>query len=1276
MTAKASSELSKVAQRPAAADPGGTTPPAAIPEKATEVKELVEKMSKKIKALSLIRQQLTVRAETAEKETSALTQFVTEEILNGATVTKENGLIPQLQTMWRQQDEQNNLTLQHMQAEFQKLAGAANNGSDWEKEKAALIQQHEQELQKARTETTTSDTEIQKVRDEAAAKLNEFKTKVAKARQAEITKLKTDAKTEAAAAAKKILETKLKEQKENFQAQLESVKAEHQLANTNASVAVESSKQEAESRVKELETTLQQLQNEHATKLEQLSSQTESLATAKETAEASVQEMRSSILKMQAEHSKALEQATASTKEAGVAEMDQLKSSMTAELDKTRTDVQQLQATLKEREQALHAVRQELQDAKNRTATESNETNTIQKDHLKLQSAYEQLEQQYRQMREEQSLQNSQSEEQTQSRILDLQAGKLALTKEVETIRRTMEEKEMVLQKKCAENDTLERKVNELQGNSEELSAELASLKQSSSAFSERTRELQASITQLQSEKESLSLAVDERENVKKEMEEQMQKMVSDVSSQKAEVEKILQATSTKLEQTEESLQKKCTELTALESEISGLRSNRDALTDEVTSLKQSRSTAEANNQQISALEASVSQLQQEKIELLNRLEKAQSSLVSEQESVRNKMEEQLQSMTSEQQSQKAQLTEQIEQLRAKLKEAETELRKKGEETETLESKLSDANSNRDALVTEVASLKTSTSEMLADSESLQKLQAAITGLESEKESLVGQLESTKSSFADEREKMRVAMESHVDKMTQQFKAKLEGAKKKAAEECEALQVAGKEKDGKISNLVAKLKALTASGTKMKDEIESLRKRLESEGAKQKSLQTKLDEAQKKVEETAANGSATASSLLKQQETLEKQKTDLQATAKKLKSELSSKSNKVEELSGKLKALSDNMNVLTNDLRDKDEKLELASKLEGRLKTSEGEVSRLREQVNMLKLEQMKNATLVEKLQSEKEANEQSQGERTAIVGMLEGQIADISEKLSEATAKLEATSYDLQQKDEDFRLATMEVEKLKSQLDSVTVEMQRTSEALSAAQKGADAKSSKAMESIQKELQLTKQQMARKSAAAQRLLQQREDECAKLRKTNKELQQEVDKGSYSDRKIFELAALQSNRESQQVSEIELRDNIIERLKEALLERDGDLASAEKHAREIEGQIEELCRIQRREDVNLDYLKSIVVKYLSFPSGSTERAGLLRVLATLLQFDEKDYKTIEEGKNKVSWWGGSVIPTMIAPSPKSGPATTGSAEVSVSTSSVSTSGKPPTSLQF
>jgi hypothetical protein len=174
-----------------------------------------------------------------------------------------------------------------------------------------------------------------------------------------------------------------------------------------------------------------------------------------------------------------------------------------------------------------------------------------------------------------------------------------------------------------------------------------------------------------------------------------------------------------------------------------------------------------------------------------------------------------------------------------------------------------------------------------------------------------------------------------------------------------------------------------------------------------------------------------------------------------------------------------------------------------------------------------------------------------------------------------------------------------------------------------------------------------------------------------------------SDRRIFELAAQQSNRETVGKAEIEIRERLIANLTAKLEKYDGDLANAEINVVKAEDQVESLARVHRREGVNMDYLKSIVVQYLAKPPGSSERTALLPVLATLLQFDESDYKAIEEGKQKVSWWG-DVIPTFIsgpeAPAPAPRPSLPTqqyaplSAEVTISTPAQNPSKK--TSLQF
>ena len=82
----------------------------------------------------------------------------------------------------------------------------------------------------------------------------------------------------------------------------------------------------------------------------------------------------------------------------------------------------------------------------------------------------------------------------------------------------------------------------------------------------------------------------------------------------------------------------------------------------------------------------------------------------------------------------------------------------------------------------------------------------------------------------------------------------------------------------------------------------------------------------------------------------------------------------------------------------------MAAKDENRLHRTETEVRELRRRKTEIKLELTKNSNLVYRLQAENEANERKQGQRTAMVGMLETQLAELNEKNANLNAKLEAT--------------------------------------------------------------------------------------------------------------------------------------------------------------------------------------------------------------------------------------------------------------------------------
>mmetsp|Transcript_10511 Transcript_10511/g.11257 ORF Transcript_10511/g.11257 Transcript_10511/m.11257 type:complete len:327 (+) Transcript_10511:2097-3077(+) len=262
------------------------------------------------------------------------------------------------------------------------------------------------------------------------------------------------------------------------------------------------------------------------------------------------------------------------------------------------------------------------------------------------------------------------------------------------------------------------------------------------------------------------------------------------------------------------------------------------------------------------------------------------------------------------------------------------------------------------------------------------------------------------------------------------------------------------------------------------------------------------------------------------------------------------------------------------------------------------------------------------------------------MMGMLESQLSEVNGKNANTNAKLEAALYDLSQKDEIVDSKEEKLKELQALLVKTQQEKRTALDNLARVEKGAAKKNSIQLENIQRNYQQLQQSSARKSSAAQNMIQEKEAECTSLRAGNKKLQQEVDKGSLSDRKIFELAAMQSNRDTTKVLDIEARDKALARLNHTLTERDGKLAVAEKRNSEYEAQIKELGRIRRREDVNTDYLKSIVVQFLSKAPGTSERNSLLPVLATLLQFDDNDYSMIEQGKSKISFWG-SVEPVAI-----------------------------------
>ena len=174
--------------------------------------------------------------------------------------------------------------------------------------------------------------------------------------------------------------------------------------------------------------------------------------------------------------------------------------------------------------------------------------------------------------------------------------------------------------------------------------------------------------------------------------------------------------------------------------------------------------------------------------------------------------------------------------------------------------------------------------------------------------------------------------------------------------------------------------------------------------------------------------------------------------------------------------------------------------------------------------------------------------------------------------------------------------------------------------------------EEFELEIERVKATTSRKSSHAIRLVQQKDAELVQLRKRNEQLEEEVSSGRPDERKILEYAQDQAKRESytraiQEECET-LKTNLKDKTEEVgrlelklqkLTRLLNGMGQNVKSNRNNEGNTNGLTDIERGFGINLMYLKNVVLQYMSFEEGSSERLRLIPVISTIL-------KDIEEGK--------------------------------------------------
>jgi len=192
-----------------------------------------------------------------------------------------------------------------------------------------------------------------------------------------------------------------------------------------------------------------------------------------------------------------------------------------------------------------------------------------------------------------------------------------------------------------------------------------------------------------------------------------------------------------------------------------------------------------------------------------------------------------------------------------------------------------------------------------------------------------------------------------------------------------------------------------------------------------------------------------------------------------------------------------------------------------------------------------------------------------------------------------------------------------KYRIDAMEQERMRQQEKESS---GRERKRNEEMDRLRRDFQ-------KKSTKARNMVEAKEREIRDMKSMVESLKVEVESGRPQERQILQFAQTQAKRESEQKrmkSKIATLEHALKQTSEQL-----ELQNAqEKHLR---------TTLQRRvmlQGVNMEYLRNIVLRYMSLSSFRSERLQLVPALASLLDFSKTELAGLD-GANRAlvrSWW--------------------------------------------
>ncbi|CAI5745812.1 unnamed protein product [Peronospora destructor] len=340
--------------------------------------------------------------------------------------------------------------------------------------------------------------------------------------------------------------------------------------------------------------------------------------------------------------------------------------------------------------------------------------------------------------------------------------------------------------------------------------------------------------------------------------------------------------------------------------------------------------------------------------------------------------------------------------------------------------------------------------------------------------------------------------------------------------------------------------------------------------------------------------------LTKEKKKLLREKDELHARCKGLECQLEMARKHQEELEASLSDKTSQVGNLSADLAEKKKSLSDRMALATRLQTENMDMAgKLAEQV-----------ALIESALRDAANSKAAQCEMENQVQVAKADVQRMKQSETKAKHDLENVQRKMVNKDESFQL-----------------EREEAKEVLQAAVRNEK-------QIFRRELERLEAESKQKSKLALQAVLQKEKEIARLRARLDELEEDVRSGGADNRKILEFAELQAKREVEARTQAVQMQALTAQLEEAYRELQELRENKHRHAEELNAVLQN----QRRDGVNMEYLKNVVVQYMSFQSGSSQQERLIPVLFTLLQFTAADVKKIKDAEirgNSWTSWGSS-----------------------------------------